>query len=144
MTTTRKNHVLLTMQRARRASAPIVAISTADPADTMRRIVEDEDCNDGGSFVKWNCASGFDNINPSGEEVLNGMTEQQKAGTNPAKALSFFLANCGENAVLFVHQGNRWVDSGASPNVAPVFIQELWNARDRLKSCSSMIIFVRC
>lgn len=106
---------------ARRASVPIIAITTPDAIATVAELSA---ATNGKATVKiqWDYARGFMALSESAKTIVGDLGDYEN---NPFGCL-IAAAKLPEKAVLFVHLANRWI-------VEPSFIQALSNLRDQFK-----------
>ena len=108
----------------RRVSAPIVAVSTPDPANTVAVICK---LTNGAPKVCWNISQGMTCLNQEGKEALAAITGGGDPTIgNPAEMLKLAL-RLPDNTILFVNLANRFIDN-------PLFVQGLMNLRDEFKA----------
>lgn len=107
----------------RRVSAPIAAISTPDPAETVTKIAK---ATNGAPKIAWNIADGMVSLNEEGRDVLaNAIGDNDSTIGNPPEALKV-ARKFGAETIFFVHLANRFLDN-------PVFVQGLSNLRETFK-----------
>ena len=141
-------------KKARRVSVPIVAISTFDPAATMRGIAKS--FKEAPALVCWDIIRGFSPVNKAGEEAIDLMltviaqknaskgansfdaTNTEKPDpssfTNPGEALDA-AADLPSGAILFFLNAHRYI------NLEPVS-QGIWNLRDVYKRDGRMLVLL--
>lgn len=134
------------IKAARRVSVPLVAITTPDPADTVRVVCEA--INGETPKVVWDVVEG---LRPRGTTDA-GVDASKEAivkmlgggGTNDAGAdntvgnpieLMRVARRLPEKGVIFVHLANRWVGD-------PSVMQGAWNLRDEFKLDRRMMILL--
>jgi hypothetical protein len=111
------------LKAARRVSAPLIAIETADAAATIRTVVEG--LNGGTPAVAWDVANGMLALNDAGQDAMQrvdtAQTEMSEFGcVRQAEALD---AGC----ILFAHWDRKFWES-------PPTVQQVWNLRDKFKA----------
>lgn len=116
---------------ARRAAAPLVAITTPDyPAvvDTLRQ------CLNGSPMIQWDLLRGYRPLNEPGQQAMEavGISDAETAvakTANPAEALCVAL-DLPKDTVLFMHNAQRCVE----PDKGIAVIQGVLNLRDPFKN----------
>jgi hypothetical protein len=112
---------------ARRASAPLIAITTPDYPATERNICA---CMNGVHKIRWDIIRGYGALNDEGREAMEKIgldSENVVARTgNPAEALSLAL-ELPEDSVLFFHNAQRYLQNEA-------VCQAILNLRDPFKN----------
>ena len=145
------NQLADSIKAAWRVSVPLVAINTADPAETMRVVVAaipasvsaaptlaDEPAKaHETSIVQWDVVGGFAVVVPGDVHeqavgLLRGEFDESKG--NPIACLTSAL-KLPERSLLFVHLANRWVENSS-------VVQAAWNLRDKFKSNHRMVVFL--
>lgn len=119
------------LKAARRVSAPLIAIETADAAATIRTVVEG--LNGGTAAVMWDVANGMLAINDAGQDAMQrvdaAQTEMSEFGcVRQAEALE---AGC----ILFAHWDRKFWDS-------PPTVQQVWNLRDKFKADQRTLVLL--
>ena len=119
------------LKAARRVSAPLIAIETADAAATIRTVVDG--LNGGTAAVMWDVANGMLALNDAGQDAMQrvdtAQTEMSEFGcVRQAEALD---AGC----VLFAHWDRKFWDS-------PPTVQQVWNLRDRFKADQRTLVLL--
>ena len=137
-------------REARRVSTPLIGITTADPASTMKAIKENS--KEDTPLVRWDITAGFAALNESGKAALAMMlgTLQKRrdpagvfsAGvptspdpgsiTNPAEALDLAKA-FPTGTILFFLNAHRLI------NLERVS-QAIWNLRDLYKNRRTLVL----
>jgi hypothetical protein len=117
---------------ARRASTPLMAISTPDPSATISNILRATPAKDGKEtvpFIRWDVINGWVGLNDLGcktiEELLRNNDAEQDQTKNPVEHL-IMAGKLPELSVLFILNAQRFFDSVG-------FIQALWNLRDEFE-----------
>jgi hypothetical protein len=118
---------------ARRASAPIVAINTPDPASTIRSI---QTVFAAKPLAQWDIVNGIRSINSQTQAFVTSMHTidgQLMPGamisSNPVDALRLSTQWFKDDTILFFHNAHFYVEQGVGDNHKPV-IQAVWNIRD--------------
>jgi ATPase family associated with various cellular activities (AAA) len=118
---------------ARRASAPIVAISTPDPASTIRSI---QVMLAGKPLAQWDIVNGVRSITSTANAAVAGMhtvdgqlMPATMVSSNPVDALRLSTQWLPEDAILFFHNAHFYVEQGPGDAHKPV-VQAVWNTRD--------------
>lgn len=144
------------IRAAHRASVPIVAVSTPDPAATIQAIVESVRNPAGGSGgpggsggsggepdglrVEWDLLRGY---HPRGSIAQIEQFHTWVSGAdidlaslqfNPVLAVAVAL-KLPDESILFVHLANRFL-------AEPPFIQAVWNLRDAFKANLRMLVLL--
>lgn len=119
------------LKAARRVSAPLIAIETADAAATIRTVVEG--LNGGTAAVVWDVANGMLAINDAGQNAMQrvdtAQTEMSEFGcVRQAEALE---AGC----ILFAHWDRKFWES-------PPTVQQVWNLRDKFKADQRTLVLL--
>lgn len=136
-------------RETRRVSTPLIGITTADPASTMKAIKENS--KEDTPFLRWDVASGFSALNEAGRSGLAlSMSVLQKkrdpsgvfssgsvnidpgAITNPAEALDL-AKSFPPGTVLFFLNAHRLI------NIERVS-QAIWNLRDLYKNRRTLVL----
>jgi len=123
--------LIQSLKAARRVSVPIVAITTPDPAATIKAIVE----LNGGPMLQWDAAEGLRSLNDAGKDTRAAIISE----VDPTIANPFALLQLAKKlppkSVLFVHLANRWVAD-------PMTVQAAWNLRDEFKRDQRMLVLL--
>jgi len=119
------------LKAARRVSAPLIAIETADAAATIRTVVEG--LNGGTPAVAWDVANGMLALNDAGQDAMKTVdvdqTQMSEFGcVRQAEALS---AGC----ILFAHWDRKFWES-------PPTVQQVWNLRDKFKADQRTLVLL--
>lgn len=124
---------MTTFSAARRVSTPLLAIQTADPANTMSAIlVHGTKFSDGtvSPVLAWDIVRGFWAFpeNKPGQQALAAITSSRGAESylNPVEALQV-AAKLPSDSILFFLNGHKFFQD-------PAVIQAIWNLRDVFKS----------
>lgn len=112
---------------ARRAGAPLVAVLTPDPADTMEKI--GTAVNGGKPLLSWDIVRGLQGLNAPGQDALADLGVEPSMTVNPTETLSL-AQNLPPWSVLFFCQAHRILGASESGSVS----QAIWNLRDQFKS----------
>lgn len=127
------SELLQTFKSARRVSTPLIAVTSPDPAATIRAIGA---VTNGSPLVCWDIVRGLQGLNPAGRDVvtavLNGDDPAMRA--NPVESLT--LANSfPEKTVCFVLNSQRILGEYA-------VIQAVWNLRDTFKANGRTLVLL--
>ena len=119
------------LKAARRVSAPLIAIETADAAATIKLVVEG--LNGGTAAVVWDVANGMLALNDEGQDAMQKVdapqTEMSEFGcVRPAEAIK-------EDGILFAHWDRKFWES-------PPTVQQIWNLRDKFKADHRTLILL--
>lgn len=142
------------LKSARRVATPLIAISTPDPADTIRQVREAFD-GDGAQtpipIVCWDASNGLTGLNRAGASAVaavlksDDVSEWPGLSANPAAACAYMLGLPGEQrentklvqrgTIVFMLNGQRFFEDrpNAGDSVSQV-IQAVWNLRDAYKA----------
>lgn len=117
----------------RRAAVSLVAFETADPAETIKGIVENLNGKPG-SLVEWDAVRGLQALNDAGQAVVTA------CGNPPAQAaLCDVLAQLAKsqavNITAFIHNAHRFITSELT-------MQAVWNLRDPWTATTSTLILL--
>ena len=137
---------------ARRVAVPIIAISSPDHAETIRRVRETFESSAAKTpipVVQWDAMDGLTGLNPVGKAALAkalGGDEADWPGltANPAAALGYMTSLPGElrdpqgkllqrGALVFMLNGQRFFEDRTGTQNGQV-LQGIWNLRDRYKT----------
>ena len=108
---------------AKRASTPLIAIHTADPAATMTAIRTSFNGTPP-AMLHWDCVCGIRPVNKAGEEVVGGITSPATL-IGPVDAL-LSICDVPEGTITFMANMHRVINE---PGVS----QAVWNLRDPYK-----------
>jgi hypothetical protein len=125
------------IKAAKRAAVPIVAVETADPAETIRAIAKAINASTSTSFLQWDCCMSLRGMNELGDQVVALLSEGEDPALifrDPAGMLTA-MHKAPERTVLFVHNAHRIMDQAEVS-------QAIWNLRDVWKSRKSMLILL--
>lgn len=119
------------LKAARRVSAPLVAIETADAAATITQVIEG--LNGGTPAVAWDVANGMLPCNEAGTEAMQRVNAQETemsefGAVRQAEALN------GE-CIMFAHWDRKFWES-------PAVVQQVWNLRDKFKQNQRTLILL--
>ena len=125
MTNTQKFCLVAQFKAARRASTPLMAVSTPDPAATIARLCESSAADT--PLLAWDCVRGVRALNDAGR-----IAESALKGTDPFGGVDLVstLKNAPKlprKSVLFVQNAHKFLPS-------PPVMQAVWNLRDAFKS----------
>lgn len=117
----------------RRVGTPIIAVSTANQPDTIRRLAE----SNGGPLIRWDVVRGLRPLNEEGKEVLNRIFPGEGEIEATADPISAFEASerFPEGSALFAVNAHAFI-SDARVSTA------IGNLRDPFKSSGSTIILL--
>lgn len=127
---------MISIRSARRAGVPIVAIETADPAQTMRSVMKEANGSAVNPYMVWDIVTGLRGLNEAGERecIRVGGEDYAVATQNPTEVLSA-LRKCGEDVTVFYMNAHRfWTIEGVA--------QGIWNLRDVMKARGGMLILL--
>lgn len=119
------------LKAARRVSAPLVAIETADPAATIQTVTAG--VNSGTPFVMWNLTDGMVGIGDAGADAMQGINADDTLMSEIAVVKE--AEKLAARTLLFVH-----FDSSFWSN--PAFVQQVWSLRDRFKRDNRMLVLM--
>lgn len=129
------------IQSARRVSVPLLAINTADPAATLRLLVDEY--GEKYPLIRWDIAGGFQGLNADGQaavaEITGGM--EPAMFTNPVDALlaAARLPSGPETKrtrpLLAILNAQRLVENES-------VVQAIWNLRDPFKSDGRTLVLL--
>jgi hypothetical protein len=123
------------LKHARRASVPLVSLSTADPMAAMKSIT-DKLNGDGTPVVMWDLIRGCMHLNESGRPLASSIDPDMVVG-NPTKMLE--MANqFPERTILFMLNMDQYLKMDDTPGV----LQAVWNLRDQFKQNNRMLIML--
>ncbi len=137
-------------REARRVSTPLIGITTADPASTMKSIRENS--KDDTPLLRWDVTAGFAALNEAGRSALaiimaalqkkrdpvgvfssnGGAAPDPAAITNPAEALEL-AKSFPPGTILFFLGAHRLI------NIERVS-QAIWNLRDVYKNRRTLVL----
>lgn len=114
-------HLLDSFKAARRVSAPLIGIETADAAATVADIRAY--LNGSTPTVAWDCVTGLRGLNDLGTDALSGVSLPQTVNfTEALLAAASFPAN----VVVFCYGAHRHLGDASA-------VQAVWNLRDTFK-----------
>jgi hypothetical protein len=140
------SNILDAVKAARRVSVPIVAITTPDPAATIKAIVglaagngtsgEASPSPATGAMLQWDLVEGVRSLNDAGKTVRAAIIpgDQDPTVFNPVNALTL-AKQLPPKSVLFMHLANRFINE-------PGTIQAVWNLRDVFKQDQRMLVLL--
>lgn len=119
------NPLIAQFRAARRVSVPLVAVTTPDPAATIRLL--SDSLRSDVPRLGWDVVTGVTALNGEGAPARGKIAAGQRDPTigNPAE-LFRLAVGVPTGTVLFVHMAHRWVTN-------PQVLQALWNLRDEFK-----------
>jgi hypothetical protein len=133
------------VESARRASAPIVAITTPDPASTIRSI---QVVFGDSPLAQWDVVNGVRSMNTLSRAAVTSMHtiegQLMPAPTitgNPVAALMLSTQWLPDGSILFFHNAHFYVEQTASDSHKPV-VQAVWNARDEWRGKRRTLILL--
>lgn len=118
---------------ARRVSAPIVVIETADQAAVIELIRKSLN-GSAPPMLAWDLARGMQPLNESGRDAFNSFDVDPITTTNPAETLGLAL-KLPEKAILFMVNAHRIMDN---PSVS----QGVWNVREEFKTDGRTLVLL--
>jgi len=125
--------LLKQFKAARRVSVPIVAITTPDPAATIRAI--GEELGDKVPVLQWDVVSGILPVNAAGKTVREKVVgELDETIANPV-ALAAKVRELPPKSAMFMHLAGRLIGD-------PMTIQAVWNLRDVLKQDGRTLVLL--
>lgn len=115
--------IIQNIKSARRVSVPIIAITTPDPAATIKAIAETLSAS---PALEWDIVDGLSSLNEPGKAARAVIvSEMDPTIANPVELLRL-AKKLPEKSVLFVHFAHRWLQE-------PMTLQAAWNLRDAFK-----------
>lgn len=120
-----KPDLVAQFKAARRASTPLMAIATPDPAATQSRLVAASASET--PLLSWNCVSGASGLNEAGRACEATLKGNDPFGGADLLSLLKNAARLPRRSVLIVHNAHRFLS-------APPIVQAIWNLRDAFKS----------
>lgn len=121
------------LKAARRVSAPIVAIKTADPAATVREICEG--INGGSPKIQWDIVSGLRALNAEAVPVVQDLCgDGDPTLMSPVEAL-VIAHRMPERVVYFFHNAHRFLGE-------PAVMQACWNLRETFKANGRTLVLL--
>jgi hypothetical protein len=105
--------LLESFKSCRRASIPILAINTPDPAATMRAIGT---VTNGDYLFSWDIVRGLSGLTPTSRDALASVMGDQNPAmmANPVESLQLAV-NFPPNSILFFMNAQRFVTNEADP-----------------------------
>ncbi len=136
------------IRTARNVSTPLLAVRTADPAGTIKAIMNggfyhpDGKKNGNAPLLVWDIQNGLRALEREGDDAKPGAKAlalcltgtEQAATTAPVEALGA-LQRMPPGAICFFHNAHKLLD-----DLGP--IQAIWNLRDTLKADMRMLIML--
>ena len=119
--------------KARKVSCPLMAISTTDPASTIRSLEEGIE----EPVLQWDISRGLIGRNESGQEEQKRLfpdPDMDDTKGNPS-GVADRAQELPTKSVLFVHFSHRFMDD-------VMFLQSIWNLRDTFKRNMRMVILL--
>lgn len=128
------------IKAARRVSVPLVAVTTPDPAATVKAIAEA--AGPEAAVLRWDLVEGLrivhhdqEGVREAREAVRTAVVgEQDPTVANPVLLLQL-ARKLPPGAVLFVHLANRLIAD-------PMTVQAAWNLRDEFKRDQRMLVLL--
>lgn len=119
-----------TFKAARRASTPLIAVRTPDPAATVATVFEAyKNVKAAPGMACWDVVRGVLSINEPGIQAVGemlGSSQDPASLTNPIEVLIAAL-KLPANSILFLLNGHRYLEQ-------PGYVQAIWNLRDQFKA----------
>lgn len=128
---------------ARRAATPLMAITTADPAATISKIVASTPDTSEVAFIQWNVIDGWQPLNDFGADAISAACKGEPprdVTSDPIEQLVLAQTAIPQYGVLFIHNGHLFMDPTFDRRIA--FIQALWNLRDELESKTATVVLL--
>lgn len=122
---------------ARRVSAPIVVLRTADQyaaVESLRKTFN----GSAPALLTWDIARGMLALNDQGQDAFNDLGVDPTATINPVEAISIAL-KLPERAILFLYNAHRIIGTG--PDTAGVS-QAIWNCREEYKTDGRTLVLL--
>jgi hypothetical protein len=151
------------LKAARRVSTPLVAVSTPDPAETVRKVREafEDGAKTPIPLVQWDAMNGLSAINAAGRAALAKALKSDDASewpgltANPGAALAVMADMPGQlgglpgqppeiqqrGSIIFMLNAHRFFEDRAGVQNAQV-LQGIWNLRDPFKGNRRTLIIV--
>jgi hypothetical protein len=130
---------------ARRAHAPIVAITTPDPTSTIRDI---RTVFPTFPAVQWNIVDGVTSMNEKAKPAVTQMhtidaqlMPASMINSNPVDALRLCHQWLTPESIMFFHNAHFYVEQGPSDSHKPC-IQAVWNLRDPWKDSQRTLVLL--
>lgn len=140
------------LKAARRVSTPLIAVSTPDPAETVRKIREafENGAKTPIPVVRWDAMNGLTALNKAGQEAVakalksDDPAEWPGLTSNPGAALAAMAELPGEQrkadgiivqrgSIIFMMNAQRFFEDRSGVQNGQV-LQGIWNLRDAFKS----------
>lgn len=128
------------VRRAKARGVPIVSVSTADPAQTIRVITDA--INGDAPVVVWDVVRGVRPGNPAGTEAISQATSQMSPEETAGNCTAWFdwAATLPPKTLCFTLGADHWLDIEQPAGRSAV--QALWNLRDSFKQNYRMMILL--
>jgi hypothetical protein len=130
MSTSELTPLQIRFRAARNVSAPILAITTPDPAATIASLMTLPVCVDS-PILRWDSVDGLTAINRAGEaarvEIIG--PNDPSMTVNPAECLGL-LTKAPEDSIVFFMNAHRYLDGSSQERFIS---QGIWNLRDPFK-----------
>ena len=128
-----KPDLIAQFRAARRASTPLFALSTPDPAASAARLVNASAAET--PILAWDCVRGSYALNEAGRAIEGALKSGDPFAQYDLLAVLKNAARLPAKSVLLIHNAHRFL---ASPPV----IQAVWNLRDVFKADFRALILV--
>lgn len=119
---------------ARRISAPIVVVKTADQFATVQAIMKSLPADDQPPALTWDLCSGLAALNEQGKDAFSRLGVDAMTTTNPGEMLQLILT-ISPNTIIFGYNFHRVIDN-------PVVSQGVWNTRERFKTDGRTLVLM--
>ena len=127
------SELVASIKAAKKVSTPIVAVSSPDPAATIKALTEG--LNGNSPHVQWDIANG---MRPRNEEGAKWMTATGKdmddTKGNPIEVLDVIKDAPAGTTVYYMNAQRFWNE--------PVVMQAIWNLRDSFKANRRMLVLI--
>ena len=126
------------VRKANLKGVPIIALSTPDNGDTLRKIIsvfQDEVT----AIVTWDIMRGIRGVNSAGWEFTSKKIEEGYGKGNPLQAIEV-AESMPELSVLIALNFNNYICSTGNPD--PRVIQSLQNVRDNLSQSGTSLVML--
>ena len=131
----KKEQVEHPIKAMRRASVPLAAFETSDPAATVAGIVSALNGNGKASpIISWDICQTWVGLNDAGRESLDWFDPMTMGLAESLKALGEQDAD-NSGLVAFMHNAQRFLERDG-------VAQGLWNLRDKLKAVNGIIVLL--
>lgn len=121
-------------RKARRVSAPIIAINTTDPIAVVSTLRE---TYGKAPLVEWNSVAGVRPLNAAGKQSIDRASEATsvipESSTNIMEAVRMFTG-FSESTIVFVHNAHRWLPGAQEDPMRSVVAQGIANLRELYKA----------